>query len=178
MDNLFCGACDIDGRCDAGVLNGDGYFCAADARRSCDCRCLVAGDGLLPALDESRSPGGTASGAFRVGGGGAVLLLGALAADLFWLKGVSVSLSRGARGIARAPLPSSHGSFVPAARCVNFLTGVVGVALVFACPSALPGGASEITAIATRLDCSGHSAGVLRIDDIYSTVSRVPVWIN
>jgi hypothetical protein len=154
MDNLFCGACDTDRRCDAGVLSGDGCLYGTEPRRICDSRCLVAGDGLLSATEGLRSLAGTASDDLRIAGTGPFELLGALRAESLLLEGrvegegESVSLSNGAAGI-RAPLPSSHGSFLPVARGTNFLTGSLGSVCAFGCTLVLTGGEFEVEAIST-----------------------------
>jgi hypothetical protein len=66
-------------------------------------------------------------------------------------EGGSISLSRGAAGTARAPFPSSHGSFLPAVRGTHFFTGAVDAVftLVFACRSDLAEGAPALVAIAS-----------------------------
>lgn len=123
MDSRFCGSCDADGRRVLGVLIGDGNLGATIDRRVCESRCLVTGDGLLPARDGTRRSGGET-----------VAFLANLGAERLWRldeksaedvlrpasliagEGVSESLSRrcvDVTDMALAPLPSSHGSFFP-----------------------------------------------------------------
>jgi hypothetical protein len=154
MDNLFCGACDTNGRCDAGVLIGNGCLYGTEPRRMCDSRCLVAGDGLLSVTESLRSLAGTAGDGLRIAGIGAFELLGTLRAEALRLEarvegeGESVSLSNGAIGI-RAPFPSSQGSFLPVARGTSFLTGALDSVFAFVCTLVSIKGAFEVEAIST-----------------------------
>jgi len=129
VDFLFCGVCDaVEAR--RIVPESDGVLGTAEARRACDVRCRVTGDGLLSAGKSLRTSKGVASGflfmtdvvvatrlARAVTGGflpvGRVLGEGVL--------GTLPVPSRGSPGVALGGFLSSQGSRFTVVRGVAFV---------------------------------------------------------